>query len=103
MARQQQRWGLGLRRFHLRGDEPRERAGVPVDAGAVQGVEVSRAIGDLDDGPGIATGRQEQVHQEAGNAAIAVGVGMYVSEQPVPQDGPHSWLWLALEQIEQRR
>ena len=44
---------------------------------------------DRDDGPGIAGGRQHQVHQEPADATVAVRAGMDVDEQEVAEHGAH--------------
>src|SRR5205823_3040919 len=56
-----------------------------------------------DDGPGIATGREHEVHEEAAHPSVPVMVRVDVHEYEMPQDHANGGLLFPFEQFEQCR
>src|SRR5262249_1050302 len=84
------RAALLQRPAHTFGDEAREGRNVAIDARAIESRKIRIAILDTDDGPGIAAGGQDRVHQESRHAAVAVRIGMNIAKQPVPENRAHA-------------
>src|ERR1035437_9626776 len=91
------------RPVYPRGDKGRERTDVAVDACAIQRLEISVAIFDPDNSPRITARCEYRIHQEARHAPVAVGVWVYIAEQPMTEDGARAGLRLVFKKIEQRR
>ena len=73
-------------REHAGAEERRERPDIGVDAGRLEGCHVGGTVFYLDNRPRVATSNQQGVHQEARHAAVAIGIRVDVTEQPVSKD-----------------
>ncbi len=89
-------------RYSLR-EKGGERLNVEVDARAVQGAQIARAIFDAHHGPRVATRREHRIHQKAGHSSVAIHVWMDVPKEPVSEHRSNRWLVLCRRGKETRQ
>jgi len=83
-------------------DEPGKWLDVHLDARAFERLQIRRAVFDPHDCPWVSARSEHRVHEKARRTAVAVWIGVNVTEEPVAQNSAHRGLRLLLDQIEER-
>lgn len=89
------------RRGHFRRDEIGEGADVVAHRSILKRGHVGLAMLDADDAPGMTSRREERIHEETPDAAVAVRIGMDVNEEEMSENRPHPGQAVGREQVEQ--
>ena len=75
---------------------------VHLNARTIQSLQILCAVFNANHRPRIPARSEQYIHQEAGHAAIAIGIGMNLAKEPMTEHGPNRWFRFRLDQIEQR-
>src|SRR6266513_3808029 len=82
-------------------EELTKRSYVPTDARGFERLEVIVATLNRNDRPGIAPGRQHQIHEKPAHPTVSVHVGMDIEEHKVPEYGTNACIGLCSQQPDQ--
>src|SRR5204863_1092783 len=81
-------------------EELTKRSYVPTDARGFERLEVIVATLNTNDRPGIAPGRQHQIHEKPAHPTVSVHVGMDVDEHKVPEYCTNACIGLCSQQLD---
>src|SRR2546430_675760 len=82
-------------------EELTKRSYVPTDARGFERLEVIVATLNRNDRPGIAPGRQHQIHEKPAHPTVSVHVGMDIDEHKVPEYCTNACIGLCSQQLDQ--
>src|SRR6266480_2270011 len=81
-------------------EELTKRSYAPTDARGFERLEVIVATLNRNDRPGIAPGRQHQIHEKPAHPTVSVHVGMDIDEHKVPEYGTNACIGLCSQRLD---